>query len=411
MRSLSPINSSLDQINSQNRIIGLAPLMKLAFNGEDLKPIGEKLIERSKQHPDDANALMDLATILLLIGQRDIALATQIEALQHQQIFHIPSVGEPKLRVLALMSPGDLMANTPIEFLLEDSNIALDIMYIGVGIPAVDKIPDHDVMFVAIGESDETQFVLEELSNLTTLWPRPVINTPEHILDLARDRAAQLLHDIPGVEVPLSVRVSRERLSNIGDETIAIEGMLAGSAFPIIVRPVGSHAGKGLKRINSADEVQDYLNAVPDNEFYIAPFVDYHSPDGLFRKYRIILIEGKPFVCHMAVSSHWIIHYLNAGMTESSDKRAEEERFMLNFENNFVPRHKEALTEISKRIGLDYIGIDCSETQDGKLLVFEVDSDMIVHDMDPSDVFPYKHPQMEKLFFAFRNMLTKAASH
>ncbi len=411
MSSPSPINSSLDQVNSQNRIIGLAPLMKLAFNGGDLKPIGEKLIERSNQHPNDANALMDLATILLLIGQRDIALATQIEALQHQQIFHIPSVGEPKLRVLALMSPGDLMANTPIDFLLEDSNIALDIMYIGVGIPAVEKIPEHDVMFVAIGESDETHFVLEELSNLTNVWPKPVINSPDHILDLARDKVAQLLHDIPGVEIPISVRVSRERLSNIGEETIEIEGILEGSSFPIIARPVGSHAGKGLKRINSSEEIEDYLNAVPSNEFYIAPFVDYRSPDGLFRKYRIILIEGKPFVCHMAVSSHWIIHYLNAGMIESADKRAEEEKFMLNFENNFVPRHREALAEIAKRMSLDYIGIDCSETQDGKLLVFEVDSDMIVHNMDPEDVFPYKHPQMEKLFSAFQNMLTRAASH
>lgn len=406
MSAQSPLNSS-----TQNTIMGLAPLMKLAFSGDDLKPIGEKLLERSKQHPDDANALMDLATILLLIGQRDIALATQIEALQHQQVFHIPSVGEPKLRVLALMSPGDLMANTPIEFLLEDSNIALDIMYIGVGIPAVEQLPEHDVMFVAIGESDETHFVLEELSNLTELWPRPVVNTPDHILELARDTSAKLLQDIPGVEMPLSVRVNREDLQKLGNEELTLQSLLEGHDYPIIVRPVGSHAGQGLKRINSADEIADYLNAVPKADFYLAPFVDYHSPDNLFRKYRIILIEGKPFVCHMAVSSHWIIHYLNAGMTESAEKRAEEEKFMLNFENNFVPRHREALKEIAKRIGLDYIGIDCSETSDGKLLIFEVDSDMIVHNLDPVDVFPYKTPQMEKLFFAFRNMLTKAASH
>ena len=406
MSAQLPLNSS-----AQNTIMGLAPLMKLAFSGDDLKPIGEKLLERSKQHPDDANALMDLATILLLIGQRDIALATQIEALQHQQVFHIPSIGEPKLRVLALMSPGDLMANTPIEFLLEDSNIALDIMYIGVGIPAVEQLPEHDVMFVAIGESDETHFVLEELSNLTKLWPKPVVNTPDHILELARDTSAKLLQDISGVEMPISVRVSREDLQKLGNEELSLESLLEGHDYPIIARPVGSHAGQGLKRINSANEIADYLNAVPKADFYLAPFVDYHSPDNLFRKYRIILIEGKPFVCHMAVSSHWIIHYLNAGMTESAEKRAEEEKFMLNFENNFVPRHREALKEIAKRIGLDYIGIDCSETPDGKLLIFEVDSDMIVHNLDPADVFPYKPPQMEKLFFAFRNMLTKAASH
>ena len=34
---------------------------------------------------------------------------------------------------------------------------------------------------------------------------------------------------------------------------------------------------------------------------------------------------------------------------------------------------------------------------------------MIVHSMDPADLFPYKQPQMEKVFGAFQEMLKKAA--
>jgi hypothetical protein len=34
---------------------------------------------------------------------------------------------------------------------------------------------------------------------------------------------------------------------------------------------------------------------------------------------------------------------------------------------------------------------------------------MIVHSMDPPDLFPYKRPQMEKVFNAFQAMLHNAA--
>jgi hypothetical protein len=55
------------------------------------------------------------------------------------------------------------------------------------------------------------------------------------------------------------------------------------------------------------------------------------------------------------------------------------------------------------------LGIDCAETQDGELLIFEVDSNMVVHAFDPVDVYPYKQPQMQKVFAAFRAMLIKVA--
>ena len=105
-----------------------------------------------------------------------------------------------------------------------------------------------------------------------------------------------------------------------------------------------------------------------------------------------------------------MIHYLNAGMAESAEKRAEEQRFMASFDTEFVPRHKQALQEIYDKLGLDYVGIDCGETPDGKLLIFEVDSDMIVHAMDPVEMFPYKQATMKKLFAAFRDLLIKRAS-
>lgn len=395
---------------TQSKLIGLAPLMRIAFSGGDLKPLGTELIAYAEAHPHDAHALMNLATVLILLGHRDAALSTQMEALRLQPLYSVPTSREPSVRLLALMTDGDLMANTPLEFLVEDSDIALDLLYVGAGIPAVEQVPPHDVMFVAVGEADDKNSLLLELQELIQAWPTPVLNAPERITHLGRDRACALLQDAPGVAMPTSGRISRQTLEKIGSGEVAVSSILGGDDFPIIARPLGSHAGHGLRKVLSAEDVPDYLQAVPSEEFYIARFVDYRTPtDGQFRKYRIILIDGKPYISHMGISKHWMIHYLNAGMTDSAEKRAEEARFMQSFDEDFVPRHAIAFAEIFKRLDLDYVGIDCGETQDGKLLIFEVDSDMIVHAMDPVDMFPYKQEPMQKLFAAFRDLLIRTA--
>ena len=83
---------------------------------------------------------------------------------------------------------------------------------------------------------------------------------------------------------------------------------------------------------------------------------------------------------------------------------------MAAFEPRFVPRHARAFAALSDRIGLDYFSIDCAEAADGRLLVFEADAEAIVHLMDPPDLFPYKAPQMRRVFAAFAAMLRHRAA-
>jgi glutathione synthase/RimK-type ligase-like ATP-grasp enzyme len=407
------MNSSVSMPSSASErapLIGLAPLMRQAFSGADMKQLGAQLIERSTQYPDDAHTLMDLSTVLQLTGNREIALATQAQALAMQQIYHLPATGSAALRVLAVMAPGDLMANTPLEFLLEGSDVALDLLYLTPGLAELPALPDHDVLFVAVGESDENRPLLEQLAEVLPHWPRPVLNAPDRIARLSRDRACRLLQTAEGIAMPTAVRIDRAALEQVSRAERSLAEVAEDAAFPVIVRPVGSHAGTGLERFDAPAELAAYLKQMPHAEFYVARFVDYRNADGLYRKYRIMLIDGRPFLCHMAVSSHWMIHYLNAGMTDSAEKRAEEERCMAEFDDGFARRHADAFRAVTERIGLDYVGLDCAETADGKLLIFEADSDMIVHAMDPVDLFPYKQPQMRKLFAAFRQMLADAAA-
>ena len=149
-------------------------------------------------------------------------------------------------------------------------------------------------------------------------------------------------------------------------------------------------------------EVADYLNDRREDEFCIAPFVDYRGKDGLFREYRVALIDGRPYAVHMAISQHWMIHYFNADMEESEAKRAEEAQCMADFDEDFAVRHKKALDAIGKLAGLEYLPFDCGETSDGKLLIFETGTNMIVHSMDPVTCFLTSHRKWTRCSAHFR---------
>jgi glutathione synthase/RimK-type ligase-like ATP-grasp enzyme len=411
---LNTSNASLasSDDNRPQALIGLAPLMRQAFSGIDLRPFGALLVQRATRYPQDTNTLMDLSIVLQLTGNRELGLATQAQALKIQQYYRLPAThvadGGTGIRLLAIVSAGDLMANTPLEFLIEDSDIALDLIYIDTNLPLPATLPEHDVVFVAIGESDHNRPLLEHVAQRAKSWQHPLLNTPEQIALLTRDGTCALLRDLPGVCMPASVRIARTLLAQVASGELPISALLADGEFPVLVRPVGSHAGHDLDKIDDTAALQSYLEKMALDEFYLSRFVDYRNADGLFRKYRVILIEGKPYICHMAISTHWMIHYLNAGMAESAEKRAEEARFMAQFDSGFAIRHAGAFTAIAETLKLDYVGLDCGETADGKLLIFEADSDMIVHAMDPGDMFPYKQVAMQKIFDAFRTMLQNA---
>lgn len=412
------MNTSESGIVKQNsRLMGLAKLMRMTVSGADMGALGVQLIARAGGDPKmaDANALMDLSTILQLRGDRELGLNIQRQALAIQQVYAVdsdaPDRGKAAIRLLVIMGEGDLMANSPIEFLLENADVALDIVYVTKELELPKFLPEHDVLFVAIAESEQNIPLLKKIAEDIVSWPVPVLNNPLRIAALSRDNCGVLLKSVAGLEMPATIKVARDVLEKSGRHELQMSDMLDDGDFPVIIRPVDSHAGQGLKKIEDAGEIAGYLSGVKNEEFYVSRFVDYRGPDGLFRKCRIVLIEGRPFICHMAISSDWMIHYANAGMADSETKRNEEARFMKEFDADFALRHAAAFKGINERIGLDYLGMDCAETMDGKLLIFEVDSCMIVHALDPVDVYEYKQLPMRRVFEAFRQMLSHAVQH
>jgi len=392
-----PARAAPDRITT----IGLAQLLGMAYRGQDLTPVWDRLTARGGRDPQDAAAWMDMATILLLLGERERGLHVQEAAIALSPLYRRPHGAADGLKVLALVAPGDFMANAPLDLLLEGSAIELHLLYCHPLRPLPAELPEHDVCALAIGESPENRPLLAQLQDRLAAWPCPVINgPPERIAALTRDGVCAMFAGDARIVVPKTIRCSRS----------ALAAGLSGLDFPIIARPVHSHAGIGLFRLEGADDLAAYLRERPEHEFYVAPFVDYRSPDGLFRKQRVAFVAGRPFISHMAISEHWMVHYLSAGMEESAAKRAEEGRFFHDFDTGFARRHERAFADLYARIGLDYFGIDCAELPDGRLLVFEVDVAMIVHSLDPEHLFPYKQPAMARLFRGFQAMLGAAAA-
>ncbi len=390
---------------------GLANIATALYRGVPVQDIEAPLVARLAANPFDAGALHDIATLVGLLGIEHKALHIQQQALQLTRVFRREAQGTGvPLRLLMFAVPGNFMANTPVEFLLEGAPVQLDIVYLMPNEPIPANLPEHDVVLVGIAEAEETAPLLLQLGVKLATWPKPVLNMPGRILDTGRERLHEIIRALPGVTIPPTQRASRETLVAYAWSARGAETLLSQGQLPIVIRPRGTHAGEGLERVDSREQLLAYLAKHPEEQFFISPFVDYASPDGAYRKYRVAVIGGQFFLCHMAISSHWMVHYLNAGMAEDAEKRAEEAEAMATFAASFGRRHAGALQAIADTLGLDYVALDCAEMRDGSLLVFEAGTAMIVHRMDPPDLFPYKQVAMAQVCDAFVSLLRDNAS-
>lgn len=393
---------------NSNLILGKAPIVRAVFEGRDISPIWDGLFARVSADLNDAAAFLDVSILLHAIGEEDKAVISQKAALEISRQYRIRNGQGTGPNVLVFVTAGDFMANTPIEFLLEGSDANLLLHYVDADTADLNDVPEHDVAFVAVGESAVNLPVLENLHRLLRGWSGPIMNNaPRLIMALSRDGVAEALKHEPSILAPPAARADRALIKRLASGEIEVDAILAAAAFPVIVRPVGTHAGKGMEKISTRPELSAYLNSQDESEFYITPFIDYSGTDRKFRKQRVAFINGRPYASHLAVSEHWMVHYLNAGMTQHEDRRAEEALWMANFDSDFAVRHARAFDALHRRLGLDYFAIDCAELADGRLLVFEADVAMIVHSMDWESIFPYKKSAMRKLFAAFEGALAR----
>lgn len=409
-RSLAADHFS-DITENSNRILGMHAIVSFIYGGGDVAPLWDGLAQRIRADAADADALFDLATVMHTIGRADEARQMFRNALDLKRDFRVVHGSGQGPRLLAFVTPGDFMANTPLDFLLVDSDCVLLLHYVDAETTELGDLPAHDVAFMAIGELTENVPVLARMRTLLADFSGPIMNNdPELISRLTRDGVSAMLANEPSILSPSTHRVPREELLAVGAGMKQLYKCAPGLTFPLVVRPISTHAGHGMERIADLPGLSAWLETQSAPEIYVAPFIDFRGADGLYNKQRVVFIQGKAFASHMALSEHWIVHYLSAGMAESPAKRAVEQDWMENFDTDFAIRHKDSFDALHRHIWLDYFGIDCAELPDGRLLVFELDVAMVVHNMDSPAIYPYKQVAMRKLFDAFVAALQDTAA-
>ena len=350
-----------------------------------------------ERDPRVLDAHLGIYEVAQILRRPELALAHQAAAIALAPVQSTPASEHEDYALLVPCVAGPYTANTPADLLFDSARVTLHRWYVDPAAP-VPPLPPHDAVFVAIGESDEAEPHLAALERFAATSIRPVLNRPELIRRLGRVPLAETFADARHCRVVATTRLDRA--------TYAAEGF----PVPHIVRPVGSHGGHGLTRIDAAAERAAYLDGVEAAELYVAPFIDYRGADGFFRKYRIVFIDGEPFPFHLAISPRWMVHYYNAPMADHRWMRDEEEAFLARIGDVFTGELSEALRETAQLLPLDYVGIDCAVDRDGKLLIFEADNALIIHLLDDPALFGYKHAYVPRILTALDTHVRRTVS-
>ncbi|MEJ0067711.1 MAG: tetratricopeptide repeat protein [Pseudomonadota bacterium] len=312
-----------------------------------------------------------------------------------------------RLRVGVLAAPG--RANMPLDFILDRAVHGFEIVLMleDFAYPHDRIAARYDVLFNAVADPDAGQAAVQLAAGFAARVPLlPIANPPRAILDTTRERVAARLTGIAGCDVPATGRYSTRTLGTAA----GVERALAEIGLPLLARPVGSHGGARLERIDTADALGRYVAWAAADELYLTRYHEFRSADGRYRKYRFIHVDGELLPYHLAIGDDWLVHYFRTGMAADATLRDEEAAFLASWADPIGPSGIAALREIGARIALDYCGIDCAVQPDGRLLLFECNAAMLVRHTGQPAMFDYKRAPAERIRDAVSRMLARRAA-
>lgn len=219
----------------------------------------------------------------------------------------------------------------------------------------------------------------------------PFFNIPTGVMKTSRDQIYQLLHDIEKLHVPKTIKIQPKSKKEIYD-SITQEGF----EYPVIFRQAGDHGGISTIRVDDEAE-QFYEFPLDGREYYLTQFVEYQE-DGLYRKYRLMVVDGKIYLRHIKISKEWMVHHHN----QIENPEVLQKKFKNEFINKIRSEIQPIISKIHTRLGLDYFGIDCFIDKDMNILIFEVNTSMGIFVQAKGDIFS---GQVEKIRDALIEMI------
>jgi hypothetical protein len=124
----------------------------------------------------------------------------------------------------------------------------------------------------------------------------------------------------------------------------------------------------------------------------------------------VMMIDGRLYPAHLAVSNHWKVHYFSADMADNAGHRAEDEAFLQDMPAVLGARAMSALEGIRDRLGLDYAGIDFGLDEEGNVVFFEANASMTIHPPAADERWRFRREPVARILDAARNMFVQRAA-
>ena len=298
--------------------------------------------------------------------QTDAALAMYRRGQELQPLVMWPA-NQKKAEFSAVFLDSPLAGSTPVDYLAGKASYDRHFYCVLPGAPAdIDLLRGKaDVVFNMICNADDGKDLLPQVLELVDRLGCPIINHPRSIMNTDRESISRRLAEIPYCTVPKTRRVAGTVLTEA-----MLNGDLPGFRLPLLVRVAGTHGGDDFAKVESWDELAGFVANNPAPTYYVIAYADYRSGDGLFRKYRVIFIDGEIFPYHLAIHDDWKVHHFRTDMANHEWMRREEERFLQDIGSVFNPAQQDALRAMAAATSLDYGGIDCGLDRDGQIVVF-----------------------------------------
>jgi tetratricopeptide (TPR) repeat protein/glutathione synthase/RimK-type ligase-like ATP-grasp enzyme len=355
--------------------------------------------EAVQADPALLQARHNLAALLAREGRHAEAAVHRDYALQRQCIF-VQEAAAPCCRVLILA--GADIGNVPLEHLLPEASVTR-IWWFVAHAGAGESLPAYDVVFNGIGDPDMMAPAASRTDAFLQRCARPVLNRPAQVLMTRRDLLPALLAEIPGVRIPRTLRLHIEGTGLTLRQQIEAAGM----APPFLLRPAGSHGGTGLVRVDDWQNLGLAAADVP-GVWYASEYIDCMSADGFTRKYRVAFVDREPYPYHLAISRHWMVHYVSADMPGHAWKLEEEAAFLGGWRALVGAVAAEAIDSIGRRLDLDFCGVDFGIGAGGELVVFEANATMLIHPEPAAGPLSFKNAGVLRIVATMQELLLRA---
>jgi tetratricopeptide (TPR) repeat protein len=362
-----------------------------------------------KLDPEFPQAHGGMYYALTKLGEFAAAEVHQRKAFTGNSIFESPYRGQG-MGVPVLLLVSSTGGNTPIEKLLEE-DVFRTYVVVADFFDATAPLPEHRLIVNGIGDPDVSSESLKAAARLIRGAGVPVINAPEAVLNTGRCENASRLRELLGVATAETALFPYAQLAG-DDGPRALRA--AGFTFPLLLRAPGFHMGQHFVRVDEPAKLQEEVAKLPgygraNAELLAIQYLDARGADGCARKYRVMMVDGKLYPLHLAISPNWKIHYFSADMAERPDHREEEAKFLLDMPAVLGRKGMAALEALQAALGLDYGGIDFGMNPQGEILLFEANATMVVEQPNDDKRWDYRRKAVARIHDAVRAMLLRRA--